>query len=273
MPREKGKTQGYVKVTVEKELKRAESLDDKETGLHMTKMQEHVKLMLKEKVQKEIKKHDIDSVVRSAVHGEAQGVLTPELLEALIVSSMEKVMDKYNDGLQEKVDELDEPLQQKTEIWPTKINERLKIIEHLLKDSGSTNDHLIKRMKTNITGHICKICKCYKTSLDRMKMKKHNIDIEVKSDVKKCQQGEAQGVLTPEQLEAMIASSIEMVMDRYNDQLQEKLEKNEEKIKKGKRDKYILYGTLCEFLFLSVHISFISNNLSFTPILIILLIY
>lgn len=75
VPREKGKTQGYVKVTVEEKLKRAESLDAIETGLHMskspvidnTKMQEHVKLMLKEEVQKVIKKHKIDNVVRSDV--------------------------------------------------------------------------------------------------------------------------------------------------------------------------------------------------------------
>lgn len=58
VPRENGKTQGYVKVTVEEKLNRAESLDAIETGLHMskspvinnTKMQEHVKLMLKEEV-------------------------------------------------------------------------------------------------------------------------------------------------------------------------------------------------------------------------------
>ena len=157
--------------------------------------------MLREEIQKEIKKFNIDSVVRSDVQkyqrGEEQMVLTPELFEAMIASSMEKIMDKYDDGLQEKVDKLNKLLQQK----PTKMNER------------------------------------------------------------------------------------QIVMDRYNDQLQEKLEKNEEKIKQGKRDRYndhlqkyalppsILYGTLCEFLFLSVHISFISNNLSFTPILIILLIY
>ncbi|XP_078323193.1 uncharacterized protein LOC111127383 [Crassostrea virginica] len=247
-------------------------------------------VMLREEIQKEIKKHNIDSVVRSDVQkylqGEEQMVLTPELLEAMIASSMEKVMDKYHEQLEEKMDKLNEILQQKTEILPTKIDERLQRIEHfLLKDPGSTYDDWIQRMKTSITGHICKICKFYKTSLDRMKMKKHNIDSVLKSDVQKCQQGEAQGVLTPEQFEAMIASSMEMVMDRYNDQLQEKLEKNEEKIKQGKRDKYndhlqkyalppsILYGTLCEFLFLSVHASFISNNLSFNPILIIILIY
>ena len=138
-----------------------------------SEMHEYVKLMMRKEVQKEIKKHNIDSVVRSDVQkyqqGEAQRVLTPELLEAMIASSMEQVMDKYNDQLQEKVDKLNKLLQQKTEILPTKMDERLQRIEHfLLKDSGSTYDDLIQRMKTNITGHICKICKFYKTSLDRI---------------------------------------------------------------------------------------------------------
>lgn len=115
------------------------------------------------------------------------------------------------------------------------------------------------------------------------KIKKHNIDRLVRSDFQKYQQGKAQGVL----FKAMIASSIKMVMDRYNDQLQEKiekLEKIEKKIKEQlqeKRDKCndhlqeyallssILYGvwTLCEFLFLSVHVSFISNKTSLIPYL------
>lgn len=122
------------------------------------------------------------------------------------------------------------------------------------------------------------------------------MDSEVRSDVQKYQQGEAQGVFTPEFLETMIVSSMEMVMDKYsghqqekmdkyNDHLQEKMDKYKEQLQE-KRNKYndhlqeyalppsILYGiwTLCEFLFLSVLVSFIRINLSFNPILITLLI-
>lgn len=111
MPREKSKTQGYVKVTVEEELKRAESLDAIETGLYMSKspvidkakLQECVKLFLREEVQKEIEKHNIDNVVRSDLQKYQQGeVLTPQLLEALIARSMEQVMDKFNEQLEKK---------------------------------------------------------------------------------------------------------------------------------------------------------------------------
>lgn len=111
VPREKSKTQGYVKVTVEEELKRAESLDAIETGLYMSKspvidkakLQECVKLFLREEVQKEIEKHNIDNVVRSDLQKYQQGeVLTPQLLEALIARSMEQVMDKFNEQLEKK---------------------------------------------------------------------------------------------------------------------------------------------------------------------------
>ena len=111
----KSKTQGYVKVTVEEELKRAESLDAIETGLYMSKspvidktnykLQEYVKLILREEVQKEIEKHNIDNVVRSDLQKYQQGeVLTPQLLEALIASSMEQVMDKFNEQLEENIE-------------------------------------------------------------------------------------------------------------------------------------------------------------------------
>lgn len=103
--------------------------------------------------------------------------------------------------------------------------------------------------------------------------KMYSLDSVVRSDVQKYQQGEAQGVLTPEQLETMIVSSMERVMDKYSGHLQEKMDKYNEQVQE-KRNKYndhlqkyallrsILYGvwTLCEFLFLSVHVSFIINN-------------
>lgn len=119
-------------------------------------------------------------------------------------------------------------------------------------------------------------------------IKKHNINSVVRSDVQKYQQGEAQGVLTPELLEAMIASSVEKVMDNYKDWLQETFDKllqgkmdkcNKQKENRNNYNDHLLeyafvFGvwTFCEFVFLSVHVSFISNNLSFNPILITLLI-
>lgn len=148
----------------------------KPAAIDTSKMQEYVKLMLREEVQKEIKKHNINSVVRSDLQryhqGEVQGVFTPELLEAMIVNSMRKVMDSYDDHLQEKVDKLNKLFdkiskQQKTEGLPIKIDERLQKIESfLMKESGSTYDDLIQRMKTSISRDICKMCKFYKTSLD-----------------------------------------------------------------------------------------------------------
>ena len=109
-------------------------------------------------------------------------------------------------------------------------------------------------------------------------IKKHNIDSVVRSVVQRYQQGDAQEVLTREQSEALIASSMEKMMD----QLQEKMDKcNKQKENRNNCNdqeyallRSILYVvlTLCEFLFLSVHVSFIINNLSFNPILITLLI-
>ena len=80
------------------------SIVSKPHVIDKTKMHEYFELVLKEEVQKEIKKHNIDSVVRSVVQryqqGDAQEVLTREQSEALIASSMEKLMDQ----LQEKMD-------------------------------------------------------------------------------------------------------------------------------------------------------------------------
>ena len=169
--------------------------DTMETGLKRStppfidkaKMQEYVKLMLREEVQKEIKKHNIDSVVRSDVQkyqqGEVQGVLTPQLLEALIASSMEQVMDKFSEQLEEKIDNhLDRnikkhPKNAETEI---EISERLKKIEEILlqKEMGSTFDALIlvpvHKMKTRISVIICYICKLFKTVLDVIVCKVRN---------------------------------------------------------------------------------------------------
>ena len=111
--------------------------------------------------------------VQKYQQGKVQEVLTPELLEAIIASSMEKMMDKYEDRLQEKMDQLDKLVEeiskQKTESVPTKIDESLQKIEKFLqKESGFTYNDLIQRMKTSISAVICKMCKLYKASLNRI---------------------------------------------------------------------------------------------------------
>ncbi|XP_078324581.1 uncharacterized protein LOC111127479 isoform X2 [Crassostrea virginica] len=171
----------------EENHKRPNPSDTMETGqkrstppfIDEAKMQEYVKLMLREEVQKEIKKHNIDSVVRSDVQkyqqGEVQGVLTPQLLEALIASSMEQMMDKFNEQLEEKIEyHLDKNIKKHSKKAETEIemNERLKKIEEILlqKEMGSTFDALILvpiyKMKTSISVIICYICNFFKTVLD-----------------------------------------------------------------------------------------------------------
>ena len=155
--------------------------DTTETGLNKSELQEYMKI-LREVVQKEIKKHNIDSAVRSDLQryqqGEVQGVLTPQLLEALIASSMEQVMDKYSEQLEEKIEYLlDKNIKKHSKKAETEIeiNERLKKIEEILlqKEMGSTFDALILvpvyKMKTSISVNICNICISFsKTALDEV---------------------------------------------------------------------------------------------------------
>lgn len=182
----------------EENHKRPNPSDTMETGqkrstppfIDEAKIQEYVKLMLREEVQKEIKKHNIVSVVRSDLqryqHGEVQGVLTPQLLEALIASSMEQMMDKFNEQLEEKIEyHLDKNMKKHSKKAETEIeiNERLKKIEEILlqKEMGSTFDALILvpvyKMKTSISVNICNICNFFsKTVHDVIVCKVHNLE-------------------------------------------------------------------------------------------------
>lgn len=185
MPLEKDKSQNNINVSVEEEIGRAgDGSDDGSgsgsgNGLDRSKppvpdeaiMKEYLGKMLKDELQKVITdRRDVQKYQQ----GEVQGFLTPELLEAMIASSMEKMMDKYDDHLQEKVDQLNKLVDkisehQKTESVPTKIDERLQKIEKILqKESDFPYNDLIQRMKTSISADICKMCKLYKASLNRI---------------------------------------------------------------------------------------------------------
>ena len=176
VPLEKDKFQNNINVSVEEEIRRAGDGSGSGNGLDRSKppvpdeanMKEYLGKMIKDELQKVITdRRDVQKYQQ----GEVQGFLTPELLEAMIASSMEKMMDKYDDHLQEKVDQLNKLVdkiseQQKTESVPTKIDERLQKIEKfLLKESGFTYNDLIQR----ISADICKMCKLYKAFLHRIR--------------------------------------------------------------------------------------------------------
>ena len=120
--------------------KLAGSSDGMETGLEMskppvidkTKLQEYIN----QEVQKKIKKLcEVDSSVQVYQQGETR-VLTPELLEAMIASSMDSVIDKHNEEVQEKINKQNEKLQEKMD----KHNELLQ------KKMDKHNELLQKKM-------------------------------------------------------------------------------------------------------------------------------
>nr|XP_022328379.1 uncharacterized protein LOC111127479 isoform X2 [Crassostrea virginica] len=124
------------------EEKLQEMKNIKPANIDKSEMHEYIR----KEVQKEIKKHNIDSVVRSDVQkyqqGEAQRVLTPELLEAMIASSVEKVMDKYNkynDQIQEKMEELKDKISEQKTI-KRESEAMLKRFQKLLEEKENNTD-------------------------------------------------------------------------------------------------------------------------------------